>query len=314
MKKITLLIISCLMLLLTFNASAKDCVGWIQVYNGTHVSTSGCIETYSISYCSTLNMIAFNGLGTWCDSTDWYLNDQMVSRSYGGDTFRATLPGTYTAKMYEGVYLVSWLSCTDGYGYYCGAAKVILTVGAPCPAPSLGFATTNISSTKATLNWNTLSCAFGYKIRYRVSGTSTWTKKNVSTNVGLKQLTQLSANTAYQWGVRTRCGDDPNVFSSFSATQTFTTASARDEIELSKPQDELIVYPNPASDEIFIEQSGSTETCELRIMNYLGQIVVQKVFEPADETSIEISLLPSGNYFIVIQSADKISTGEFIKR
>jgi len=258
-------------------------------------------------------MIAFNGLYTWCDSTDWYLNGEMIARSYGGDTFHATLPGAYTAKLYEGIYQVGWTSCTDGYGY-CGPAKVILTVGAPCPTPSTGFSTTNISSTKATLNWGTLPCALGYKVRYRVNGTSSWIKKNVSTNVGLKNLTQLTANTTYQWKVRTKCADDPGVFSVFSPAQTFTTTNVREEIEQSKSKNELIVYPNPASENIFIGRLGSTETAELKIINYLGQIVLEKILAPDTPEPIQISDLPNGNYFLIIIRNDQVLTGEFMKQ
>ena len=314
MKNITLLIVSGFVLLIVFDARSKDCTGSIRVYNGTHVSTSGCTEYFSISYCSELRMMAiFNFIGTPGDSTDWYLDEGMVGRTYGSDTFYATLPGTYTAKIYLGTYPLTWTSCTDMYGYYCGPSRIILSVATPCPAPSTGFFVTNITSTKATLNWNTLSCAIGYKVRYRADQTSTWTKKSVSSNTGLKKLTQLSANTTYQWGVKTKCGADPNVFSDFSPTQTFTTPNAREGAEQSKLKDELVVYPNPASQNIFIDQLGSTGTAELRIMNYLGQIVLEKIIAGDSPEPVQISDLPKGNYFIIIMRNDQVLTGEFIK-
>ena len=68
-------------------------------------------------------------------------------------------------------------------------------------------------STSVLLRWN--SFAGPYTLEYKLTSASTWTTSTITTNV--IQLTGLTANTAYNWRVKTNC--------SGYATSTFTTNS-----------------------------------------------------------------------------------------
>ena len=69
------------------------------------------------------------------------------------------------------------------------------------------------------------------------------------------------------------------------------------------------VYPNPASDNIFVEnlQDGN-----LTILNMSGSVIIDKNITN-DKTEIDISRLPGGIYILKTVSKDGISTRKFVK-
>lgn len=71
----------------------------------------------------------------------------------------------------------------------------------------------------------------------------------------------------------------------------------------------LSVYPNPAKDILTI--SCNTDIEELTIIDVLGNTVIQQKAQ-SKITSIDISSLNDGVYFIQVNSADKVYTNKFI--
>jgi hypothetical protein len=71
-------------------------------------------------------------------------------------------------------------------------------------------------------------------------------------------------------------------------------------------------YPNPATDKITIEISEVTEGGNLSIVNIEGQqLITRHITEP--NTTIDISTLPSGVYFVRLMGERTVSMGKFIK-
>jgi len=100
---------------------------------------------------------------------------------------------------------------------------VIPTLGVEKPAFRLcdqpqNLLVTNIQDNQAQLNWDPVSGATSYEVRYRVSGTTTWIKITVSTTDPL--LTGLYSGTIYRWNVRTHCGAES---APWSPLKKFTT-------------------------------------------------------------------------------------------
>ncbi len=82
-----------------------------------------------------------------------------------------------------------------------------------------GLNTTNLAATSATLTWDAVPGA-SYDVRYRESGTTTWT--NVNDVIGNSlPITGLSVSTSYEFQVRSKCPDATT--SSYSSSATFTT-------------------------------------------------------------------------------------------
>jgi hypothetical protein len=77
------------------------------------------------------------------------------------------------------------------------------------------LSTTNLSGTTATLNWAPASGATTYYVQYRESASTNWTQHSSTTGTSIN-LTNLTANTNYNWQVRSNCSD-------FSAESTFAT-------------------------------------------------------------------------------------------
>ncbi len=80
-----------------------------------------------------------------------------------------------------------------------------------------GISTSNITSNSAEVNWTAVPQAT-YDVRYRKTGTSSWTTTAVSD--ATIALSGLDANTTYEVQVRSKCTD---ANSSYSASVNFTT-------------------------------------------------------------------------------------------
>jgi hypothetical protein len=116
-----------------------------------------------------------------------------------------------------------------------------------CIPPIAGLETGNITSSSAKVQWDTVACVTGYKVHYRVSGTTSWTTKNVNSNKGAKKLTGLTPSTTYEWQIASRCSE--TTISTYSEIQTFTTDPLKEgnnqEILPSLTTDDLFISPNP---------------------------------------------------------------------
>ena len=90
----------------------------------------------------------------------------------------------------------------------------------PCsPTTPTGLASSNVSASTATLTWDAVPSA-SYEVRYRQTGTSTWTTAAASSNS--LDLTGLSSQTQYEAQVRTVCTSSN---SSYSSSTVFTTTT-----------------------------------------------------------------------------------------
>jgi lactam utilization protein B len=109
-------------------------------------------------------------------------------------------------------------------------------------------------------------------------------------------LSFLQTSTTYDWRVKSWCDTVANTASGFSETKSFTTASDADNTV-------LLLYPNPAQDEVIIQAPGM-ET--VQVFNVHGQLVKQ-VNRTADDASVmvlSIADLPSGLYLMVVGNHD----------
>ena len=110
-----------------------------------------------------------------------------------------------------------------------------------CDVPTELF-TSNIKSTSVKTNWNATAAANKYKVRYRMSGTSTWT--NISAGSNGKKLINLSAGTPYDWQVQSICNTLGLGKSDWSVLQNFTTNTLR---MSASTETAFEVYPNPVT-------------------------------------------------------------------
>lgn len=83
---------------------------------------------------------------------------------------------------------------------------------------------------------------------------------------------------------------------------------------ISEPQvSTFSVYPNPATDKITLETTGTIEGCKLVLINVAGQeLISQQVSER--KTVIDITTLPSGVYFVRLTNERMVKVGKIIKQ
>jgi hypothetical protein len=75
----------------------------------------------------------------------------------------------------------------------------------------------------------------------------------------------------------------------------------------------LFLYPNPAIDKITIEIPAVPANSQLSIMNLDGQeLITHQITQPT--TTIDVSNLPSGVYFVRLTNDKTVEVGKFIKQ
>jgi hypothetical protein len=80
------------------------------------------------------------------------------------------------------------------------------------------------------------------------------------------------------------------------------------------PDNQIIIYPNPAADQITIEIPKSEKNMNgtITIFGMSGQVLMQQQVQ-ASITEINVSSLPKGIYFVRLVYNEKIEFGKFIK-
>jgi len=201
---------------------------------------------------------------------------------------------------YVGTGEVSYTEFIQDFWQYSPASS--------CSAPT-GQSSTNIMSTKATLNWDAVSGAIKYQVKYKASNSSTWTQTNSMSTT--KTIMGLSANTSYTWQVRSVCSTNPTVTSDWSAKQHFTTT-----LRLSAEEDAsnaLDVYPNPFSTTAVISFSLSENShTVIELYDLSGKKISTVLDENLDagDHSIELNRnqLADGIYLVQLKTDDQVST------
>ena len=189
----------------------------------------------------------------------------------------------------------------------------------PCARPSDSkLTTTGITSTSATLNWNSATGVAKYFIEYRPQGTSTWKTKKVAASAVSLALKSLLPSTTYEWNMQTWCDVKGNTKSGFTAIKTFTTTSQKSQPEYSSSQEVLQVYPNPSSQQATIrwnQESDHYQQCTIELWDLSGRLVLVKNFVSAPGTSeitLDVHTLNPGVYMVrlISESSMRVTTME----
>lgn len=90
-----------------------------------------------------------------------------------------------------------------------------------CSAPT-GLASSNITTTTATINWTAVTGAQSYEVAYKATTATNWIIVQAATTTTSHILSGLTAATAYSWRVKTNCS--ASVTSGYTEAQ-FTTAA-----------------------------------------------------------------------------------------
>ena len=115
--------------------------------------------------------------------------------------------------------------CTwNGTSFSDWSATQTVTTLTPCPLAS-NISTINIALTSATLDWDDVLGAWGYRVRFKQTSAawSAWQYDTVLAPISVINKVGLTAGTDYHWQIAAICEQSGVNSSAFSAYQTFTT-------------------------------------------------------------------------------------------
>lgn len=112
------------------------------------------------------------------------------------------------------------VNVTDGSGCLTNQSTTVASYTS-CIAPVLG-SVTNVNTTSVILNWSPVTCAVGYRVRYKISSNPTFINVIPSGTQTSYTLTGLTPGATYEWQVKTNCNVPQNIYSPNSASSYFT--------------------------------------------------------------------------------------------
>lgn len=219
----------------------------------------------------------------------------------GGQLFRTTNSGalwssltTNTTSTLNSIYFVN-----STLGYVAGSGGRVLKTtdgGTTWVDKSIGVSSfiTAIKFYDAT---NGLAVCYSGKIYRTSNGGDSWIQQVSGTTNHLYNVFYLSATSAVIVGDGGTILKNVNVLSNAENVQDNST---------------ITLFPNPANDVLQIQSNDDVVISAISIYNTLGQLI--KVIPNAKETtSIDVSQLVSGTYFVKVTSDKGSSNSKFIK-
>lgn len=204
--------------------------------SSTNISSTGASVQWTGSACAVKYRVRIKNMSTG-QTNLYFVNAPDTTKALTGLS-----PNTlYKVQVRSqcstnGSILSSWSSPV----YFTTLTSIAIV----CIPPTNPSATATSNST-ATINWNGVTGANGYQLRYRMQGTPTWTPVVINNGLATStNLTSLQPNTTYQYQLRTKCSTNPLTWSNYSAIQIFSTPLRLGENETAIDVD---VYPNPSS-------------------------------------------------------------------
>lgn len=199
-------------------------------FTGTTVSLaagSSNAVTLTPSFASTAYneywkiWIDYNKDGDFDDAGELVFDAGALSKTAVSGTMNIAASATGTTRMRVSMkYNGAQTACESfGYGEVEDYTVSFSSAPAACAAPT-GLSASNVSTTSATLSWAAVSEAVSYNVRFRPTGTSTWTTGSVTGTSA--SATGLTAGTTYEYQVSTVCSGGS---SAYTASATFTTTA-----------------------------------------------------------------------------------------
>jgi hypothetical protein len=160
-------------------------------------------------------------------------------------------PGCFVANDMN--YIYDRIGETEDY-----LAQIVI----PCAPPATSTAFLQ-SETSAIIQWEKSNYATKYQMRYRQTGTTTWTTLSFTGNINYKILTNLLPNTTYEYIVRTLCN---GAYTPWSVTWNFTTTP----VAACQVPSATLAVPNGATKATaYWEVIGAAGSYQFRYRQYL---------------------------------------------
>ncbi|MBK7443982.1 MAG: T9SS type A sorting domain-containing protein [Bacteroidetes bacterium] len=235
------------------------------------------------------------GLGPWISEDDAYLGINFFTPS--GDQYFAWV----RLQVDEcGYFIKDYAYAPEGI--FAGEGLPVDVCEVP---PSTDV--TGIEAEKAKITWSDVTGATGYNVRFREVGATDWHEKTVEAPKTFIKLKTLNCDTEYEWQVQADCAGG---LSEYTPLNTFTTLSCR----LGETESvDFSIYPNPANGSLNVNFEEPVNNGIVEIFNFTGTLLYSETVN-GYATTIDLSTLPAGMYFVSITADNVVQRQEFIKQ
>jgi hypothetical protein len=173
--------------------------------------------------------------------------------------------------------------------------QTVSFVAQGCGKPE-GVNVSNITSTGATVEWNSAANAQSYEYAITVNGGSP-TNVQATTNTSVS-TNALTVNTTYNIHVRSVCGSN---YKSDWTVAAFRTTNFPNSISTVDHNIGIEAYPNPAHNTVTVRVNGASANGKIQLTDIAGRILNTTDVKAA-ETILDISRLSPGIYMIKYQN------------
>ncbi|MDH5397931.1 MAG: fibronectin type III domain-containing protein, partial [Cyclobacteriaceae bacterium] len=197
------------------------------IYTFITSGTSTCVGPQGIAVSSITDTGATVswGVGTGALSYDmrYRLKGSTAWTTVSGPETQVVLSGLESGMTYQ-VQARSLCNVDATLQSVWSTTLEFTTTGTPACDVPIGLTASSITDTGANITWTVANGAQEYEVRYRVSGTYTWTI--TATPSASISLNGLATGMPYQLRVRSICNADGSLLSGFSDIFSFSTTGA----------------------------------------------------------------------------------------
>jgi len=312
--------------------------------NTCSIATGGSIQ---------LTCIEYEGEGGAIFQVYPWITDIVDQQNCNGETIDLYDFGRYTflnikdrngngsLYLYNGTFYCSDASCIDSYlsgavvseSWSCDGGGTITPPPPPppppppsdCPVLSSDLLSSPASTTSIYLYASQPLGAIPNQFRYRPVGSTQWVYSDIS-DVYYKLSTGLVVGATYEFQLRHECS--PGSWSDYTPSFNFTVGGglvAKGDLltpmslaEVTKIAEgnfvDIQVYPNPATDVLFVSAIDGLANNTIQVYNIAGDLVKTVFVETSALSKIEVADLTPGMYLLEINKGEEIIHEKFIKR
>ena len=237
----------------------------------------------------------------------------------GATTVNAGSSFTATATANSGYEFVAWMdgttqvSTANPYTFTVNANTTLTAtfaaVSEPCEAPTnLREQTVVVDKAVGYLfvEWDDNAGVSQWNLQYKLANTNDWHNVVVS-GTPTYAFENLEANEVYNLRVQAICAED-----NFSDWSNVLTATAQGVGINDHLLNSVSLYPNPANDVINV-QCTMYDVQMVEVIDVYGKLI-QTLNVTDNPTSINVSNLASGMYFVRVTTEEGVATKSFIKK
>ncbi len=220
-----------------------------------------------------------------------------------GNTFTANLNGLTANTGYTYKAFITF-NGTTVYGSEMTFTTLPEDTPEPCDVPT-GLTTGTITHESIAISWDANPNVSSWNIQYRPVG---GTLSSATSTTNSYTIHGLASETQYQIQVQAVCSDGQT--SDWSPAVTATTLTGINEHLMNS----ISLYPNPAKDVVNVQCTmNDVQVKAIEVFDMYGKLL-QTVSMTPETTTINVSGLASGMYFVRVTTEEGAVTKSFVKK